>query len=211
MINIFTPDADAQRERAGALSAASIASTRASAIVADLEAPGLIEKIEPHKLKVPRGDRSGAVHRALSHRPVVREDRAAGRARARSAVEDGRIRFVPENWSKTYFEWMRNIQDWCISRQLWWGHRIPAWYDDATATIYVGRDEAEVRTQARAWHATIAAAPGRGRARHLVLARRCGRSRTLGWPDDDAGADARSIRPACWSRASTSSSSGSPA
>ena len=60
------------------------------------------------------------------------------------AVESGRIRFVPENWSKTYFEWMRNIQDWCISRQIWWGHRIPAWYDEA-GTIYVGRSEAEVR------------------------------------------------------------------
>jgi valyl-tRNA synthetase len=61
-----------------------------------------------------------------------------------AAVEDGRVKFVPENWSKTYFEWMHNIQDWCISRQLWWGHRIPAWYDDA-GNIYVGRDDADVR------------------------------------------------------------------
>ena len=59
-------------------------------------------------------------------------------------VEDGRVRFVSENWSKTYFEWMHNIQDWCISRQLWWGHRIPAWYDDA-GNIYVGRDEIDAR------------------------------------------------------------------
>ena len=58
------------------------------------------------------------------------------------AVEDGRIKFVPENWAKTYYEWMRNIQDWCISRQIWWGHRIPAWYD-ADGNMYVARTEAE--------------------------------------------------------------------
>jgi valyl-tRNA synthetase len=63
-----------------------------------------------------------------------------------AAVEDGRIRFVPANWKNTYFEWMRNIQDWCISRQIWWGHRIPAWYD-AEGNIYVGRSEAEVRAR----------------------------------------------------------------
>jgi valyl-tRNA synthetase len=61
-----------------------------------------------------------------------------------AAVKDGHIRFVPDNWSKTYFEWMRNIKDWCISRQLWWGHRIPAWYD-ADGRVFVGRSEAEVR------------------------------------------------------------------
>ena len=78
---------------------------------------------------MPRGDRSGAVHRALPDRPVVRAI-APLAAPAIAAVEAGRVRFVPENWDKTYFEWMRNIQDWCISRQLWWGHRIPAWYDE---------------------------------------------------------------------------------
>ena len=62
-------------------------------------------------------------------------------------MESGAIRFVPENWSKTYYEWMRNIQDWCISRQLWWGHRIPAWYDEA-GNIWVGRNEAEARARA---------------------------------------------------------------
>ena len=65
---------------------------------------------------------------------------------AMAAVEDGRTRFIPENWSKTYFEWMRNIKDWCVSRQLWWGHRIPAWYD-AEGNVYVGRNEAEIRAQ----------------------------------------------------------------
>ena len=70
-----------------------------------------------------------------------------------AAVEDGRIRFVPDNWKNTYFDWMRNIQDWCISRQIWWGHRIPAWYD-AKGNIYVGRSEAEVRAKHTAWPPT---------------------------------------------------------
>jgi valyl-tRNA synthetase len=112
-------------------------------VVAELEALGLIEKIEPHQLKVPRGDRTNAVIEPyLPDQWYVKIAPLA--APAIKAVEDGRIRFVPENWSKTYFEWMRNIKDWCVSRQLWWGHRIPAWYDDA-GRIYVGRDETEVR------------------------------------------------------------------
>jgi valyl-tRNA synthetase len=112
-------------------------------IVADLEAQGLVERITDHTSKIPRGDRSGViVEPLLTDQWYVRAKPLAEPAIA--AVEDGRVRFVPENWSKTYFEWMHNIQDWCISRQLWWGHRIPAWYDDA-GNIYVGRDEAEVR------------------------------------------------------------------
>ena len=114
-------------------------------VVADLEALGLVEKIEPHKLMVPRGDRSSAVVEPwLTDQWYVRIAPLAGPAIA--AVEDGRIRFVPGNWDRTYFEWMRNIKDWCISRQLWWGHRIPAWYA-ADGTIYVGRNEAEVRAR----------------------------------------------------------------
>ena len=112
-------------------------------IVADLEAQGLIEKIEPHKLMVPRGDRSHAVVEPyLTDQWYVKIEPLA--KEAIRAVEDGRIRFVPENWAKTYYEWMRNIQDWCISRQLWWGHRIPAWYDE-NDKVYVGRSEDEVR------------------------------------------------------------------
>ena len=92
---------------------------------------------------VPRGDRSGAVIEPyLTDQWYVKVGPLA--EPAIRAVEDGRIRFVPENWSKTYFEWMRNIEDWCISRQIWWGHRIPAWYDDQ-GNIFVGRSEAEVR------------------------------------------------------------------
>jgi valyl-tRNA synthetase len=112
-------------------------------IVADLEAQGLLERITDHTSMIPKGDRSNVVvEPMLTDQWYVRVKPLAEPAIA--AVEDGRVRFVPENWNKTYFEWMNNIQDWCISRQLWWGHRIPAWYDDA-GKIYVGRDEPEVR------------------------------------------------------------------
>ena len=114
-------------------------------IVADLKAAGLLEQVQPHKLKVPRGERSGAVIEPwLTDQWYVRTADLAQPALA--AVEDGRIRFVPENWDKTYYEWMRNIKDWCISRQIWWGHRIPAWYDNA-GRIYVARSEDEARAR----------------------------------------------------------------
>jgi valyl-tRNA synthetase len=114
-------------------------------IVADLESAGLVEKIEPHRLMVPRGDRSAAaVEPWLTDQWYVRIEPLA--APALRAVEEGRIRFVPANWDRTYFEWMRNIKDWCISRQLWWGHRIPAWYGPDGA-VYVGRSEADIRAR----------------------------------------------------------------
>jgi len=113
------------------------------AVVAEFESLGLLEKVEPYTVKIPRGDRSGAVVEPyLTDQWYVSIKALAEPAIA--AVENGDIRFVPENWSKTYFEWMYNIQDWCISRQLWWGHRIPAWYDDA-GNVYVGDSEAAVR------------------------------------------------------------------
>jgi len=112
-------------------------------IVADLEAEGLLEKIEPHVLMVPHGDRSGAVVEPyLTDQWYVKIAPLA--KPAIEAVENGDIRFVPENWSKTYFDWMHRIEDWCISRQLWWGHRIPAWYDP-DGGIHVGMDEADAR------------------------------------------------------------------
>ncbi|MDH5470003.1 MAG: valine--tRNA ligase, partial [Gammaproteobacteria bacterium] len=112
-------------------------------IVADLEARGLLEKVEDHRLMIPRGDRSGTiVEPYLTDQWFVKIGPLA--EPAIKAVEDGTIRFVPDNWKNTYFEWMRNIQDWCISRQIWWGHRIPAWYDDS-GNVYVGRNEAEAR------------------------------------------------------------------
>ena len=114
-------------------------------IIAEAEANGWLDKIDPHTLKVPRGDRSGVVIEPwltdqwyVSTKPLAKE--------AITAVEDGRIEFVPKQYENMYFSWMRDIQDWCISRQLWWGHRIPAWYDDA-GNVYVGRDEKEVRSK----------------------------------------------------------------
>ena len=115
------------------------------AVVAEFEKLGLLEEIEDYTVKIPRGDRSHAVVEPyLTDQWYVKIEPLA--KPAIEAVESGKIRFVPENWSKTYFEWMYNIQDWCISRQLWWGHRIPAWYDD-DGNIYVGHSEAEVRSE----------------------------------------------------------------
>jgi valyl-tRNA synthetase len=114
-------------------------------LVRDLDSAGLLDKIEPHKLKVPRGDRSGTVIEPfLTNQWYVAMKSLA--EPAIKAVEEGQIQFVPKNWENTYFAWLRDIQDWCISRQLWWGHRIPAWYDD-NGKIYVAHTEADVRTK----------------------------------------------------------------
>ncbi|MBA2490265.1 MAG: valine--tRNA ligase [Gammaproteobacteria bacterium] len=142
MINIFTHDAHINESGAAPYRGLDRFEAR-KRIVADLESLELLEKVEDHKLVVPRGDRTGAVLEPyLTDQWYVQVAPLA--KGAIEAVEDGRITFVPENWPKTYFEWMRNIQDWCISRQLWWGHRIPAWYDEA-GKHYVGRSEEEVR------------------------------------------------------------------
>ena len=117
-------------------------------VVADLEAEGLLEKIEDHANTVPYGDRGGVpIEPYLTVQWYVDAETLAKPAIA--AVENGRTKFVPENWSKTYFEWMRNIQPWCISRQLWWGHRIPAWYGP-DGEIFVANDEAAAQAKARA-------------------------------------------------------------
>ncbi len=114
-------------------------------VIEDLTKAELLEKIEPHTLQIPKGDRSNAIlEPLLTDQWFVKVETLA--KPAIKAVEEGKIRFIPENWSKTYFEWMLNIQDWCISRQLWWGHRIPAWYDNQ-GNIYVARNEAEVRSK----------------------------------------------------------------
>jgi len=112
-------------------------------IVHDLKGLGLIDRIDDHKLMVPRGDRSGSVVEPfLTDQWYVKVAPLA--EPAIKAVENGDIKFVPDNWKNTYFEWMRNIQDWCISRQIWWGHRIPAWYD-LNENVYVGFSEEDVR------------------------------------------------------------------
>ncbi|ETN91623.1 Valine--tRNA ligase [Gammaproteobacteria bacterium MOLA455] len=112
-------------------------------IIADFEALGLLESIEENDMTVPYGDRGGVViEPLLTNQWYVDAKKLAGPAI--EAVEDGRIKFVPQQYENMYFSWMRNIQDWCISRQLWWGHQIPAWYDEA-GKAYVGKDEADVR------------------------------------------------------------------
>ena len=116
------------------------------AVVKDLEKQNLIEKIDPHTMMVPRGDRTNSVIEPymtdqwfVKIKPLAKP--------AIDAVKNGDIRFVPENWEKTYFNWMDNIEDWCISRQIWWGHRIPAWYDK-TGKIYVAKNFKEAQKQA---------------------------------------------------------------
>ena len=112
-------------------------------MVEQSEAEGWLEEIKPHDLKVPKGDRSNTIVEPwLTDQWYVSIEKLA--QPAIEAVEDGRTEFVPAQYKNMYMAWMRDIQDWCISRQLWWGHRIPAWYDDE-GNIYVGRDEAEVR------------------------------------------------------------------
>ncbi|MEM6511896.1 MAG: valine--tRNA ligase [Pseudomonadota bacterium] len=142
MINVLTDDAAMNDEVPEAYRGLDRFEAR-KRIVEQFESLGLLDRIEDYTVKIPRGDRSGAVVEPyLTDQWYVKIEPLA--KPAIEAVETGKIRFVPENWSKTYFDWMYNIQDWCISRQLWWGHRIPAWYDD-DGKIYVGRSEAEVR------------------------------------------------------------------
>ncbi|HTC38695.1 MAG TPA: valine--tRNA ligase, partial [Steroidobacteraceae bacterium] len=112
-------------------------------ILADLDGLGLIERIEPHKLTVPRGDRSNAILEPLLTDQWFVDIKPLA-APAIRAVEEGQVRFVPETWTGVYYDWMHKIRDWCISRQLWWGHRIPAWYD-AEGRCYVARSEEDVR------------------------------------------------------------------
>ena len=112
-------------------------------VVEDMDALGLLDKIDDHKLKVPRGDRGGAIIEPYLTEQWYVDAKTLAKP-AIEAVENGDIEFVPKQYENIYFSWMRDIQDWCISRQLWWGHRIPAWYD-SEGNVYVGRDEEEVR------------------------------------------------------------------
>ena len=124
------------------------------AVVADLDAQGFLVKVVPHKHQVPVGDRSGVVVEPMLTdqwfldltSDTLPDGRLGGKKAitepALNAVRDGAVKFVPENWATTYNQWLENIQDWCVSRQLWWGHRIPAWFDEA-GNIFVGEDEAD--------------------------------------------------------------------
>jgi valyl-tRNA synthetase len=142
LINIMNPDASLNDEVPEPYRGLDRAAAR-TRILADLERLGLVERVEPHRLTVPRGDRSNAVLEPLLTDQWFVDIKPLAEPAIR-AVEEGRIRFVPDNWSAVYYEWMHKIKDWCISRQLWWGHRIPAWYDP-DGRWYVARNEAEVR------------------------------------------------------------------
>ncbi|MDO8299597.1 valine--tRNA ligase [Lacisediminimonas sp.] len=129
-------------------------------IVADLDAQGLLELVKPHKLMVPRGDRTGVVIEPMltdqwfvaMSKPAPEGTLFPGKSIAEVALEkvsSGEVKFIPENWTTTYNQWLNNIQDWCISRQLWWGHQIPAWYDEH-GQVFVARNEEEARAKAQA-------------------------------------------------------------
>jgi valyl-tRNA synthetase len=168
-------------------------------IVADLDALGLLDKIEDHTLKVPRGDRSGVVIEPYLT-PQWYVDAKTLAKPAIEAVESGAINFVPKQWENTYFAWMRDIQDWCISRQLWWGHRIPAWYD-ADGNVYVGADEAAVRSEYGLGEQLELSQPG--------FRLPCGHSRH--WAGPRKPRNWRCFTPAaCWLPASILYFSGSP-
>ena len=141
-INIFTDDAKINENAPSAYQDMNRFDARRK-VIEDLEEQDLLADVQKHRHAIPRGDRSGAIVEPYLTSQWYVSVQALAEPAIR-AVENGDIEFVPKNWNKTYFEWMRNLQDWCISRQLWWGHRIPAWYD-AQGTIYVGRDEADVR------------------------------------------------------------------
>ena len=169
---------------------------------ADMKAAGLAIKTEPYHdhhaaLAARRRDR-----RADDLHAVVRDDQAAGKSCA-GAVRDGRIKIVPERFEKVYYNWLENIQDWCISRQLWWGHRIPVWYCAGWA-----HDCRHARTRLSARHCgSHGASAGPGRAGHLVLLRAVAVLHA-GLARRNARSTNISIRPACWKPATTSCSSG---
>ena len=117
--------------------------TAREAIINDLKEGNYLVKVDAHKLKVPRGEKSNVIIEPLLTEQWYVKTKPLAKP-AIDAVKKGEIRFIPENWNKTYFQWMENIEDWCISRQLWWGHRIPAWYDEQ-GNIYVGISENDVR------------------------------------------------------------------
>lgn len=155
VINIFNQDASLNEAVPEAYRGMDRSAARAQ-VVKDMDALGLLARIDDHKLMVPRGDRSGSVVEPyLTNQwyvDLTRKQQEDGRPGGWTeitkpsidAVKSGNIKFVPENWSKTYYQWLENIEDWCISRQIWWGHRIPAWYD-SDGRVYVGESESAVR------------------------------------------------------------------
>jgi valyl-tRNA synthetase len=188
-INIFTLDAKVNENGPAAYQGMDRFAARKQ-IVADLEQLGLLVEIKPHKLSLPISQRSEAVIEPMLtdqwFLDLTRDELPDGRPGGKRAITDpalaavteGHIQFVPENWKTTYVQWLANIQDWCVSRQLWWGHRIPAWFDEA-GNIFVGEDEADARAHA----ATPRPSARCARTRMCWIPgfrRRCGRFRRWG-------------------------------
>ena len=204
MINILNLDGTLNENAPAKYRGMTVVDAR-KAVVADLEAAGLLVKIEPHQLSLGRCQRSDdVVEPMLSPQWFVKMEPLA--EPAIDAVNEGKTKFIPEAWTKTYMHWMTNIRDWCISRQLWWGHRIPAWYCGerphhrrATTTPTACSDVRRRRSSSRT---RTCSTPG--------SRRRSGRSRR--WAGPSRRASSRpSIRRRSWRPATTSSSSGSPA
>ncbi|MEW5838199.1 MAG: valine--tRNA ligase [Pseudomonadota bacterium] len=157
MINVMTPDARMNEHCPEKYRGLDRYEAR-DVVIHDLKELELLGEIKPHKLMVPRGDRTGAVIEPMLTDQwfvdLTRDVQADGRPGGKTAitdpalacVHDGRVKFVPQNWENTYFQWLNNIQDWCISRQIWWGHRIPAWYD-GEGRVFVARSEDEARSK----------------------------------------------------------------
>ena len=187
-INIFTLDAKINENGPEAYQGMDRFTARKQ-IVADLEAQGYLVRIDPHKLMVPRGDRTGVIiEPMLTDQWFVAMSKPAPEGTffpdksltevALEKVANGEIKFMPENWTNTYNQWLNNIQDWCISRQLWWGHQIPAWYDDE-GNIYVARTEEEA--QAKAGNKTLRRDPD---VLDTWFSSAMVPFSTLGWPED---------------------------
>jgi len=189
LINLFTPTAALNENAPDKYRGLDRYEARKQ-VLADLEELGLLVETKPHKLQVPRGDRTGQVIEPyLTDQWFVKMDALAKRGLELVEGRDGKpgeIRFVPPNWINTYRHWMENIQDWCISRQLWWGHRIPAWFD-AAGNCYVGRDEAEAR--ARAGLAADVALSQDSDVLETWFSSQLWPFSTLGWPDAGAMAE----------------------
>ncbi len=189
MINILTPDAHLNDSVPAKYRNLDVRNAR-KAVLADLTEAGLLIEEKAHKLQVPRGDRTGQIIEPyLTDQWFVKMD-TLGR-RGLELVENGSVKFVPENWINTYRHWMENIQDWCISRQLWWGHRIPAWYDEA-GNIFVARNEAEAMAKAMAMAGNGGSRPTLRRDDDVLetwFSSSLWSHSTLGWPDEKAMAE----------------------
>lgn len=184
LINLFTPVA-ALNENAPERFRGLDRYEARKQVLAELEDQGLLVEAKPHKLQVPRGDRTGQVIEPyLTDQWFVKMDGLA--KRGLELVENGSVKFVPPNWINTYRHWMENIQDWCISRQLWWGHRIPAWFD-AEGKCYVGRDEAQARANAGIGPEVVLTQDSD--VLETWFSSQLWPFSTLGWPDETAMAE----------------------